>query len=56
MLLHDRHDQGQCTTHRAVRHEDAIQRFGRFPHRSPALGRETTQEEREFLDADGFAG
>lgn len=37
-------------------HRDIIARFGRFPHRNRALGRDTTPEERAFLDADGFAG
>lgn len=37
-------------------HADIIRRFGRFPHRNAALGRETTAEERTFLDAGGFAG
>lgn len=37
-------------------HLDIIQRFGRFPHRNPALGRETTAEEQVFLDEGGFAG
>src|SRR5262249_8593332 len=36
-------------------HADVIRRFGRFPHRNRALGRETTDEERAFLDAGGFA-
>ncbi len=40
----------------AVEHRDIIQRFGRFPHRNKALGRETTPEEQAFLDAGGFAG
>ncbi|WP_369943165.1 DUF924 family protein [Xanthomonas medicagonis] len=40
----------------AVQHEEIIQRFGRFPHRNAALGRETTQEEQRFLDEGGFAG
>lgn len=35
-------------------HADVIRRFGRFPHRNPALGRDTTEEERAFLDAGGF--
>lgn len=30
-------------------HRDIIRRFGRFPHRNAALGRETTEEEAEFL-------
>lgn len=36
-------------------HADVIRRFGRFPHRNRALGRDTTEEERAFLDAGGFA-
>lgn len=37
-------------------HLDIIRKFGRFPHRNPALGRETTAAEQEFLDEGGFAG
>jgi uncharacterized protein (DUF924 family) len=37
-------------------HADIIRRFGRFPHRNPALGRVTTPEEQKFLDDGGFAG
>lgn len=37
-------------------HLDIIERFGRFPHRNAALGRETTPAEQEFLDSGGFAG
>jgi uncharacterized protein (DUF924 family) len=33
----------------AVRHRDIVARFGRFPHRNTALGRETTLEEAAFL-------
>jgi uncharacterized protein (DUF924 family) len=40
----------------AIEHRDIIQRFGRFPHRNRALGRETTPEEQAFLDSGGFAG
>jgi len=40
----------------AVLHRDIIARFGRFPHRNEALGRETTAEEQRFLDEGGFAG
>ncbi|HUZ13408.1 MAG TPA: DUF924 family protein [Caulobacteraceae bacterium] len=40
----------------ALQHRDIIARFGRFPHRNRALGRETTAEEQAFLDAGGFAG
>ncbi len=34
----------------AVRHRDIVARFGRFPHRNTALGRETTLEEAAFLE------
>jgi len=37
-------------------HADIIRRFGRFPHRNAVLGRNTTPEERAFLDGGGFAG
>jgi uncharacterized protein (DUF924 family) len=37
-------------------HRDVIARFGRFPHRNAVHGRETTAEERAFLDEGGFAG
>lgn len=40
----------------AVIHRDIIRRFGRFPHRNPALGRVTTPEEQTFLDEGGFGG
>lgn len=37
-------------------HRDIIDRFGRFPHRNPCLGRETTAQEQAFLDDGGFSG
>lgn len=40
----------------AREHADIIQRFGRFPHRNRLLGRDTTEEERAFLNGGGFAG
>ena len=40
----------------AQEHLDIIEKFGRFPHRNPALGRVTTAEEQAFLEAGGFAG
>jgi uncharacterized protein (DUF924 family) len=33
----------------AHHHRDLVQRFGRFPHRNDALGRESTAEEIEYL-------
>ena len=40
----------------AVLHRDLIARFGRFPHRNAALGRESTQEEIAYLASGGFSG
>lgn len=37
----------------ARKHWDIIRRFGRFPHRNAALGRESTSEEIEFLSRPG---
>lgn len=37
-------------------HREIIDRFGRFPHRNPCLGRATSPEEQAFLDEGGFAG
>jgi len=34
-------------------HADVIARFGRFPSRNAALGRESTAEEREYLSQPG---
>jgi len=42
--------------HWAFMHMELIRRFGRFPHRNPVLGRETTEAERTFLQAGGFSG
>ncbi|MET1046781.1 MAG: DUF924 family protein [Hyphomicrobium sp.] len=37
-------------------HRNIIERFGRFPHRNAVLGRQTTPEEKAFLDEGGFSG
>ncbi len=37
----------------ARRHRDIIERYGRFPHRNPILGRGSTPEETEFLKQPG---
>ena len=37
----------------ARRHKDVIARFGRFPHRNAALGRESSPEELAFLQTPG---
>ena len=37
-------------------HRDAIQRFGRFPHRNEMLGRKSSGDEIAYLDSGGFRG
>ena len=37
----------------ALAHRGIVKRFGRFPHRNAALGRESTAEEIEFLKLPG---
>ncbi len=37
----------------ATAHRDIIKRFGRFPHRNALLGRQSTEEEIEFLKQPG---
>ena len=36
-----------------LRHKAIIDRFGRYPHRNAVLGRESTEEELEFLKTPG---
>ncbi len=38
----------------AQAHRNIIRRFGRFPYRNAVLGRHTTPEEKEFLEAGGY--
>ncbi|MDQ2065392.1 DUF924 family protein [Xinfangfangia sp. CPCC 101601] len=38
----------------AKAHREMIRRYGRFPLRNAALGRENTPEEQAFLDAGGY--
>jgi uncharacterized protein (DUF924 family) len=37
----------------AQAHLDIIEKFGRFPHRNETLGRESTHEEKAFLETPG---
>ena len=50
---HPAHAKPQGTIDYAWRHRAVIQRFGRFPHRNTALGRENTQAEAAWLAAGG---
>ncbi|RIX98422.1 DUF924 domain-containing protein [Aureimonas flava] len=47
---------GEENVPHAVEHRDIVARFGRFPHRNAVLGRDTTADERAFLDGGGFGG
>jgi uncharacterized protein (DUF924 family) len=47
---------GQPNIAHAQMHRDIIQRFGRFPHRNPILGRTMRPEEQAYLDNGGFQG
>jgi uncharacterized protein (DUF924 family) len=40
----------------ALAHRAVISRFGRFPYRNAALGRETTPEEARWLERVGYMG
>ncbi len=37
-------------------HQEIIRKFGRFPYRNKALGRNTTNAEEIFLDKNGYQG
>lgn len=40
----------------AIEHRDIVARFGRFPHRNRALGRQTTPQEADFLQGHSGYG
>lgn len=45
---------GDGNTHKFAKdHREVIRKFGRFPHRNEAMGRDTTPEERAYLDDGG---
>ncbi len=68
MHSEDMADQDACVAYMAERldgdgnnlqharaHRYIIQRFGRFPYRNEALGRESTQAERDWAETEGYA-
>ena len=56
-LVRDRLVDAEETLKFAILHRDLIARFGRFPHRNVLFGRESTQEEENYLSGDGaFSG
>lgn len=54
-LAAERLPKSDSTLRHAELHRDVIRRFGRFPYRNAALGRETTVEEQRYLDEGGYA-
>ena len=55
-LMLTRMDTGQETyLLHAKAHREVIRRFGRFPFRNDALGRETTGPEKDYVAAGGYA-
>lgn len=50
--LYTRHEM-DSTLEWEIKHKNIIERFGRYPHRNAVLGRESTQEEIEFLKGPG---
>lgn len=54
-LIAERMPETGAATHLHARaHAEIIRRFGRFPFRNAALGRDTTPEEQAFLDDGGY--
>lgn len=39
-----------------IEHRDVIVKFGRYPHRNAAMGRETTPEEKQWLESKSVPG
>jgi len=54
-LMEERMDGDAELILHARAHRDIIRRFGRFPFRNLALGRDTTPAEQEFLNLGGYA-
>jgi len=50
------YDAAGLDTQWAEHHRDIVRRFGHFPHRNAILGRESTPEERAWLESDGAFG
>ncbi|MBB3712533.1 uncharacterized protein (DUF924 family) [Limimaricola variabilis] len=53
-LFHERMPEAKDNLLHARAHRKVIREFGRFPFRNAALGRETTDAEREWLEAGGY--
>ncbi|WP_420434030.1 DUF924 family protein [Hyphobacterium sp.] len=54
-LFSSRMPDGNNNLHHARLHRDVIAKFGRFPYRNDALGRQSTPEEEAYLAGGGYA-
>ncbi len=54
-LFSTRMPDGNNNLHHARLHRDVIAKFGRFPYRNDALGRDSTPDERAYLEGGGYA-
>ncbi len=52
-LMEQRMEEGNNDLH-AEAHREIIRRFGRFPFRNEALGRESTDAEKDFIENGGY--
>ncbi len=55
-LIRERLGESSGNLPHAIWHRDVIAKFGRFPFRNKALGRETTEAEAEFLASEKVPG
>jgi uncharacterized protein (DUF924 family)/MOSC domain-containing protein YiiM len=55
LFIRERLEDNEEGVYHALQHRELIRRFGRFPYRNHALGRESTPEEREFLASGGYS-
>ena len=53
-LFKERMPEAEDNLLHARAHREVIRLFGRFPHRNDALGRESTEEERRWMDDGGY--
>ncbi len=54
LILTNMPETGKENLKHAVAHRDVIRKFGRFPFRNAALGRDCTPDERAWLDQGGY--
>ncbi len=53
LLFESMKDDDPMSYEYAIKHMEVIEKFGRFPHRNKTLGRNSSDEEMEYLDLPG---